>query len=144
LTPIAVGSTVDATRGALRLTVRNARGRFESIDLGGGMFVFRHAAKGRQRGRTLLKLTTSAPNQCAAPGAPGLLQRLKASGGGAFVVQSRLSESTSRRATWTTEDRCDATKTKVSRGSVVVRDLAKKRAVTLRAGRSHTVRARRR
>ena len=142
--PIPVGSTVDATKGALRLTVQTARGGREKIKLSGGRFVFRQAAKGRQRGRTVLKLTTAGPNPCAASGARTLLQRLKAAGGGAFVVRTRFSESTSRRATWTTEDRCDATKTKVSKGRVIVRDLAKKHGVTLRPRHSHTVRARKR
>ncbi|MGH3369107.1 MAG: InlB B-repeat-containing protein, partial [Nocardioidaceae bacterium] len=135
-----VGSTIDATAGALRLTVRNARGRQEQIDLSGGMFVFRQAAKGRRRGRTFLEL----PDPCAAPGNTGGSQRLEASGGGGFLIRSRFSESTTRRATWTTENRCDGTKTKVSKGMVIVRDLKKKRAVTLRAGHSHTARASRR
>jgi hypothetical protein len=139
--PVPVGSTVDATNGVLRLTVQTARRKHRVIKLSGGMFVFRQASKGRWRGRTLLELTTAEPNPCAASSAKRLLQRLNASGRD-VAVRTRASESTSRRATWTTEDRCDGTKTKVRSGTVIVRDLAKRRAITLRAGRSHLARAR--
>ena len=104
----------------------------------------RVSAKVKHRGRALLDLTTAQPNPCAAPGARRLLQRLTASGGGDFVVRTRFSESSAKRAKWTTDDRCETTATKVARGSVTVRDLAAKRTARVRANRDHTVRRRKR
>ena len=42
---------------------------------------------------------------------------------------------------WETIDRCDGTLTKVTRGSVTVRDLRKRRNVIVRAGKSYLARA---
>ena len=47
---------------------------------------------------------------------------------------------TGRNATWTSEDRCDGTLTRVRRGRVSVR--AARRTVTVRAGRAYLVKAR--
>ena len=44
---------------------------------------------------------------------------------------------------WLVEDRCDGTLTRVLEGSVVVRDLGRRRNVVVRAGRSYLARARR-
>jgi hypothetical protein len=47
-----------------------------------------------------------------------------------------------RGTTWLTKDTCNATTTVVREGTVVVRDLAKRRNVTVGAGRRYTARAR--
>ena len=41
---------------------------------------------------------------------------------------------------WLTEDRCNGTLTRVERGTVTVRDFAKKRNVTVRAGKQYFAR----
>ena len=41
---------------------------------------------------------------------------------------------------WLTEDRCDGTLTRVTEGSVVVRDLHRKRNKVVRAGQSYLAR----
>jgi hypothetical protein len=131
-----VGAIVDATKGALRLTVSGARGRSESIDLSGGMFVFRQTAKGR----TTFQLTTVEANPCATGDRKRVLQRLTASGAGTFSIRTRFAESSAGRARWTVEDRCDGTRTKVTRGVVTVRDLAAKRTRRVRPGHTHIAR----
>ena len=45
---------------------------------------------------------------------------------------------------WLVEDRCRSTLTRVVRGRVKVRDFAKKKTVTVRAGKRYTARAKRR
>ena len=45
-----------------------------------------------------------------------------------------------RGTVWITSDRCDGTLTKVKRGKVVVRDLRRKRDITLTAGKSYLAR----
>jgi hypothetical protein len=42
---------------------------------------------------------------------------------------------------WITTDRCDGTLTKVTRGKVAVRDLRRRRTITLSAGKSYLARA---
>jgi hypothetical protein len=101
------------------------------------MFVFRQVAKGKQRGRTVFSLTTAEAGRCTDGAATQVLEHLKVSGRGAFAVRTRASESASRRGTWTTDDRCDGTRTAVSKGTVTVRDLAKRRVVRLRAGQRY-------
>ena len=44
---------------------------------------------------------------------------------------------------WLVEDRCDGTLTRVTKGSVVVRDFARDKRKILRAGESYLARARR-
>jgi hypothetical protein len=41
---------------------------------------------------------------------------------------------------WLTEDRCDGTLTRVKRGKVAVRDIAKRKTVVVRAGRKYIAR----
>ena len=49
--------------------------------------------------------------------------------------------STAHSATWVTEDRCTGTRTDVGRGHVTVAAKGSERTVTVRAGRSYTIRA---
>jgi hypothetical protein len=62
--------------------------------------------------------------------------------GGSFRTHGRHSHATVRGTRWLTEDRCDGTLTRVTEGSVVVRDLARRRRVVVRAGHSYLARKR--
>jgi hypothetical protein len=58
-------------------------------------------------------------------------------------LTARASSATARApAAWTTQERCDGTRTIVKRGRVDVRDFALRRTVTLRAGETHTAKLR--
>lgn len=59
---------------------------------------------------------------------------------GRFRTRGRNSSATVRGTVWITSDRCDGTLTKVRRGKVVVRDLRRKRDITLTAGKSYLAR----
>jgi hypothetical protein len=50
-------------------------------------------------------------------------------------------ELTALAATWLTDDRCDGTLTRVTQGSVTIRDLVRKRNVVLSAPKSYVARA---
>jgi hypothetical protein len=52
-------------------------------------------------------------------------------------VLGRYSSGASTGTEWITEDRCDGTLTRVSQGSVSVRDLVNDRTVIVRAGHSY-------
>ena len=54
----------------------------------------------------------------------------------------KYSAATVRGTKWLVTDRCDSTTTKVTQGSVTVRDFVKKRNKVVRAGKSYTARKR--
>jgi hypothetical protein len=137
LQTVPVGSIVDTTHGTVELTVEDARGRSRKVRASGGLFVFGQARRGQAKGKTTLELTGGAFDACK--GSRRVVRRLTVQGPGTGVhVRGRGSDATSRRAArWTTEDRCDATATKVKQGRVSVRDLKRRKTVTVRSGRSY-------
>jgi hypothetical protein len=60
--------------------------------------------------------------------------------GGRFRTHGRESQATVRGTRWLTEDRCDGTLTRVTSGTVAVRDRARRKTVIVRAGRSYLAR----
>ena len=70
------------------------------------------------------------------------VRRLRSNANGRFRTRGRHSAATVRGTAWLTADRCDGTLTKVTRGKVAVRDLRRKRTITLRAGKSYLAKAR--
>ena len=72
-------------------------------------------------------------------------RRLWGSGKGRFRTKGKRSSALVRGTIWLVEDRCNKTTlTRVRKGVVQVRDFARKRNVTLRAGRSYTAPGRKR
>jgi hypothetical protein len=69
------------------------------------------------------------------------IRHLWGKGSGPFRTVGRFSAATVRGTTWLTDDQCNATLTKVTTGSVSVRDLVKKKTVVVRAGGSYLARA---
>lgn len=63
--------------------------------------------------------------------------------GGRYRTHGRQSHATVRGTRWLTVDRCGSTLTRVSEGAVVVRDLARRRSVLVRAGESYVAHRRR-
>ena len=76
-------------------------------------------------------------------GPKSVLGKLWGSGKGKFRTSGKYSSATVRGTIWLVEDRCDGTLTKVSRGTVSVRDLRRKKTVTVKAGHSYLARAQR-
>ena len=69
------------------------------------------------------------------------IRRLRANAKGRFRTRGRHSAATVRGTVWITADRCDGTLTQVKRGKVAVRDLRRKRTITLTAGKSYLAKA---
>jgi hypothetical protein len=124
--------------------------RTQSGKFNAGLFQVLQGRSRRARGLTELRLKGSSFRRCraSAAGRAGAAQvsrrtirRLRANARGSFRTRGRNSSATVRGTIWTTTDRCDGTLTKVSRGKVVVRDLRRKRNITLTAGKSYLARA---
>ena len=69
------------------------------------------------------------------------VSRLWGSGKGRFKTVGRNSVTTVRGTIWLTEERCDGTLTRVSRGIVTVRDLNRDKTFTVRSAHSYLARA---
>jgi len=143
---IPVGSTLDSRRGVVRIfTAANASSTKLSIaDFTSG--IFQSLQSRRLRGLSDINLTGGSFRGCSAKGASAsrsrrVVRRVRGNGRGRFRTRGRYSAATVRGTIWDTIDRCDGTLTKVTRGVVVVRDLRKRRNITIRAGKSYLARA---
>jgi hypothetical protein len=153
-----IKSLVDSRKAKVRVTVsQNSKGGIQDGEFSGGLFQVRQSAKRSAKGLTELRLTGAnfagcpAPVQASSSGvgddiakaaARRVVRRLRGNGKGRFRTRGRYSAATVRGTAWTVEDRCDGTLTRVSRGSVSVRDFARGRTVVVKAGRSYLARAR--
>ena len=142
-TSLPVGTVIDARGGRVRITATSG-GASYSADFYAGTF---QIAQRRRNGATAdIRLFGGSFRRCP----PGLrsaasrrVRRLWGDGNGRFRTIGRFSSATIRGTTWLTEDRCDATLTRVAAGSVTVRDFDRRRTVVVRAGRSYLAQARR-
>jgi hypothetical protein len=143
---IPVGSQIDTTRGRIRLTSATSRpGATQTADFYDGRFKVGQTIKGG--GLTELALTGRVPrckSQASAAARSSKRRRLWGDGKGRFRTRGHKSSATVRGTKWLVEDRCTGTLTRVARGTVSVRDFARRRTVTLRAGKSYLARNRRR
>jgi hypothetical protein len=110
---------------------RSAKG-LTNLVLKGGSFNRCGSAKSRKRGK-----------RASASLSRRTIRRLRSNAHGRFRTSGRNSAATVRGTRWETIDRCDGTLTKVSRGTVVVRDFRKKKNVVVKAGKSYLARAKR-
>jgi hypothetical protein len=147
LASVPVGSLVDTREGSVTLKTALPGGRTQSGIFHGGLFEVRQPKDAK--GLTELKLRGAGPS-CSGGGARAAsadkAKRKKrkkrralwgSDNGGAFRTRGGSSVATVRGTAWYTEDRCDGTLTRVSQGSVSVRDLVNHRTVIVRAGHSY-------
>jgi hypothetical protein len=136
---VPVGSELDVTRGRVRLVSAAAAGRTQS-----GVFYQGRGIVRQPRGRApATTLVLSGPLACPrrAPSATNPpRRRLWGNATGRFSTKGRYASAAVRGTIWLTEDRCDGTLIRVTRGTVTVRDLVARRTVTVRAGRSYLAR----
>jgi hypothetical protein len=142
---IPVGSIVDTRAGAVKLQAALPRGTTQTGTFHGGLFEVRQPAGGH--GMTELVLR-GAPPTCPAGGVraaavarerpPRVLWGHDRHG--RFRTRASNSVITVRGTTWYVADRCDGTLTRVTSGSVSVRDLRRRRTVVVRAGHSYLAR----
>jgi hypothetical protein len=147
LSSVPVGSLVDTREGTVTLKTALPGGQTQSGVFHGGLFEVRQPKDAK--GLTELKLRGAGPD-CSTGGARAATadktkkkKRKKRralwgrDSGGAFRTRGGNSVATVRGTAWYTEDRCDGTLTRVSQGSVTVRDLVNHRTVVVRAGHSY-------
>jgi hypothetical protein len=123
------GKTQTATFGGGRFVIRQKHGAYVDLYLR-GQACPRRAAKGS---RTLAGVARAKP-------APRLWGR---DHGGRYRTHGRNSHATVRGTHWVVSDSCAGTLTRVSRGSVVVRDEVRHRSIVLDAGEHYLARPRR-
>ena len=152
---IPIGSLVDTTRGVVRLTTAsNLRGGQQRARFYGGRFRLRQ--RRTQRPVTELDLAGGDFGVCRRAGAGAVVRAARAKprkrsqrrvrhlwgdGKGRFRTDGRYGSAGVRGTIWLTEDRCDGTLVRVRRGAVDVRDIPRRRTVTLTTGRSYLARA---
>lgn len=144
---IPIGATVDVTRGQIGMTSAGPGGRIDTGSFYSGQFSVLQPRAGR-----FTDLVMNQPLRCArarrgklAPAARRVRsRRLWGRGRGRFRTRGRYSTATVRGTVWLTKDSCTSTTTAVREGRVVVRDRAKRRNITVRAGQRYVARAKKR
>ena len=141
---IPVGSSVDATRGKVRLFAAKKGGGTQKAVFFDGRFSV-HQSK--RTTLTDLRLEGGNFRSCrggarGAKGGPRVLRRLWGHGKGRTRTSGHNGSGTVRGTFWLTEDRCDGTFFKVRQGTIVVRDFTRHRTVVLHAGDSYLAPAR--
>jgi hypothetical protein len=159
---IPVGSQLDTRKGRVALTSAADTGarKVQTADFYQGIFQVKQAVPKTTRKKPTA-LTTDlvmkgqiARSQCAPlkgasaaqarkkkKGPKAVLGKLWGSGKGKFRTKGKYSAATVRGTIWLVEDRCEGTFTKVVRGTVQVRDVRRKRTVTIKAGHTYLARA---
>ena len=139
-----VGTTVDVTKG--RVTLVAAANKAGGTMQGGfydGTFKFTQT-KGAKPLTTLRltdKLSCGSGKAGSAARKKGK-RRLWGDGKGRFRTSGSYSSATVRGTKWLVEDTCTTTTTRVTRGSVTVRDFERRRTVVVKAGKRYVARRR--
>jgi hypothetical protein len=136
---IPVGSTVDATRGRVRLTSAAAGHRYTG-QFYGGEFTLSESAAG------VTKLTLAGGVPCAAGASaasrgPARKRSLWGDAHGRFETSGHYAAATELGTRWLTADRCTGTLIRVAAGAVRVSDLVRHRSFVLRAPGRRLVRS---
>jgi hypothetical protein len=141
---VPVGTLVDTTGGRVALTsAADAKGATQTAQFYGGLFRLQQPRGARPV--TKLRLAGGSFAGCPGRGARGAkrrrtVRRLWGDGAGLFSTVGTGAAATIRGTRWLTEDRCGSTVVRVTRGAVSVRDFARHRTVTVRAGRRYVAR----
>ena len=144
---IPIGAEVDASKGTVKLeTAANTSGGTQTGEFFEGSFTLTQTAGARPI--TDLRMTGRI-DKCAGTGkdtvrAAARSRRLWGNGRGRFRTRGRYATATVRGTLWQVRDTCDTTTVTVGRGTVVVRDLAKRKNVRLKAPKRYTARRKRR
>ncbi len=143
---IPVGTIVDARKGTVALSSALPGDDTQTGTFHGGLFEVRQPTGAR--GMTELVLRGPLPT-CTGGGARAAAASARRpprglwgrDDHGRFRTRGSNSVATVRGTEWYVEDRCDGTLTRVSKGSVSVRDLRRQRTVIVDAGKSYLARS---
>jgi hypothetical protein len=143
LSSVPVGSLVDTRAGSVTLRSALPGGKTQSAIFHGGLFEVRQPKDAK--GLTEAKLRGAGPSCGKGSARAAATSRKKRKrralwgrdNGGSFRTRGGNSVATVRGTAWYVEDLCNGTLTRVSQGSVTVRDLVRHRTVVVRAGHSY-------
>jgi hypothetical protein len=140
---IPLGSTVDATKGRVRVTSAAGGGKTQTADFYKGQFKITQT-RGK---KPITQLELNATLSCGKAGKASAAARKKkrvrslwGDGHGSFRTKGRRAAATVRGTRWFTQDTCTSTKISVKRGVVQVRDFVKRKNVTVKKGHSYVAR----
>jgi hypothetical protein len=131
-------------RGRVRLTtVSNSQGNLQKGEFYGGVFTTTQSTSS-SRPVTELRLTESLICQSNSRGkvtaSRARSRRLWGNGRGRYRTRGRNSTATVRGTIWLQKDTCNTTTTVVREGVVIVKDIAKRKNVRVRAGQRYVAR----
>jgi hypothetical protein len=158
---IPVGSQLDTKKGRVALVsaADTAGAKTQTSDFYNGIFQVKQTLPKKKPSKPKALVTDIvlkgqiARSQCAPlkgarsaavdkkKGPKSVLGKLWGNGKGKFRTTGKYSSATVRGTVWLTQDECDGTLTKVTRGTVQVRDFKRKKTVTVKAGHSYLARA---
>jgi hypothetical protein len=141
---IPVGTTVDTTKGHVTLFSEGRDGVIEKAEFFDGIFkITQTKGKNPVTVLTLVEKLTC-PKAKAGAAAGKKTRRLWGSGKGNFRTSGRLSSATVRGTKWLVQDTCTTTLTRVTQGTVTVKDFVTGKSIVLRAKKTYTARQRKR
>ena len=162
---IPVGSQLDTSKGRVALTSAADTGgtKTQTSDFYQGIFQVKQSVPKKKPKKpkalvTDLVMKGEIPRSQCAPlkgarsaadaatkkkGPKAVLGKLWGNGKGKFRTNGKYSAATVRGTIWLVQDRCEGTLTKVTRGTVQVRDFKRKKTITVKAGHSYLARAQR-
>jgi hypothetical protein len=142
---IPYNATVDVTHGGVTLTTPAGTANFTGNDQTASAFVLKKATV-LGKPETLVTLAKGNFSVCpkrktasvrgSAPSTT-VVRELWGNGKGTFQTRGRFAAATVRGTHWLTEDRCDGTLVRVTRGTVQVLDLKTGKTVTVTTGHSY-------
>jgi hypothetical protein len=141
-----VGTEIDATAGTLSLTAALPSGATQTGKFGGGRFKLRQDKRGYVDLFLRGPYCTRARDSTISTAAASRQTKRRLWGrdhGGRFRTHGRNSHATVRGTRWLVADTCKGTLTRVTNGSVVVRDTVRDKRVVLDAGERYLARPRR-
>ncbi len=140
---VPLGSELDLRSGRITLTAASDKsGGTATADFYGGIALVRQTKGAKPITRLTLTEKLACPNagRANASARRKKKRRLWGDGSGSFRTEGSYSSATVRGTKWLVEDQCKSTLTRVVRGSVSVRDFAKKKTVVVKAGKQYVAR----
>ena len=139
---IPLGSTVDARKGVVVLTsVPKAGGKPEVAKFFDG--IFKVTQTGDTTTVTLNEPLAPCGKKARAAAKKPKTRKLWGDGKGKFRTRGQYSAATVRGTKWLVQDGCRYTRTRVTQGTVTVRDEVLKKSIVLRKGKTYTAKPRR-
>jgi len=143
---IPLGSIIDTRKGRVTLVAAaDNKGKTATADFYEGLFKVSQTrgAKPYTTAKLTEKLSCPKTGNANTAAKRNRKRRLWGDGKGRFRTEGQYSSATVRGTMWLTQDHCDRTWTKVTRGKVAVRDFIRKKTIIVRAGKQYIARVRR-